>query len=186
MTTTVSADKKPAKRKPTKRKPQPFNIFKLTPKQFALVAELCVYFRRRRDHCVRMCKRAPWFEEPIPLQKIYELHKCNTNDKKAVKLVANIFFEQATRGDSIRHKCSTWKARDELYLNYTTLKMINDLFLSNIDHISSVRAFMNTPEEKNTVEVTTSFSFKDAAQAEAFRELITAALERSMRENGEA
>lgn len=159
-------------------------LVRVTKKQTAILGELLVYFYGRRLRAMRKTrlikKMNPTMEgvehvEPIPLTKIYELHKCNTKDRAVVKVAANVFFKQSFRGNNVTKKCSGWTVREEPHINAQVERVLKELFAANAEHTYSVRKYLNTPEvDAHTVVVTSTFVFKDKEQAAMFAELMTA------------
>lgn len=148
-------------------------LVKITPKQTRMMGELLAYFNGRRLHALRKMQSNPDWLEPIPLSKIYKAHKCNSNDKKAVKVAAAVFFRQMTRGNNITNTCSMWSVLETPHINNQVKKMVEELYEENKEHQFAVRTFLNTKEDDNTVvEVTTKFKFKNKEQAAMFAELM--------------
>lgn len=160
---------------------QTLKVAKLTPKQTKIVAQLLTYFSSRSIRAMKKLEENPTYIEPIPLTKIYEMFKCNAQDRKAVKIAAHVYFTPLFRGNNMSKKCSGWTPRKEIHINSQVEQMIFNIFEANRDNIEDFRTVLNTKSEDNKTKVTmtSTFSFADKQQADTFAMLLQNVLEQN-------
>lgn len=146
--------------------------FKYTPERHAKDFErLALYFNRmwqwakpqKRDHA-------------IPLSRLNRTLTLKRN-QPLVKMVANIWFEQKSRGNNIPGKasCSVWERRASPKITKQMMRALKDL---NDANVAVVEEMWQIASEKNSVEVSlkTSVKFPTIEAAELFHAQVEAML----------
>lgn len=144
-------------------------VFKYNAKKHADdFARLCLYFNRLWQWSFPQKGK----DQAIPLSRLNRTVSTGRNEP-LVKIAANIWFEQQTRGDSVTKTCSKWKRREHPRMNKQVLAALKEL---QDENITVTEELWSVASEKNTVEINlkTTITFKTNAEAAKFQEHIGA------------